>query len=221
MIRFIKNLPAKLSYTEKLLALSAAFTLISDAFRFLYSNETEYFFYPWNLFLAALPLVFSRQLKKINKLNTKAVLLLMGWLLFFPNAPYLITDLFHFQQRPPVPYWFDLLIVTSGAWTGTALGFVSLRHTEKFLAKHLKKKYRLPVTVLLIILCSYGIYLGRFLRFNSWDVFTRPKTIAHVTISHFIQPWQHQQFWAFTFSFAALLMLMYFTVRKVPVTNAE
>ncbi|HRH60238.1 MAG TPA: DUF1361 domain-containing protein, partial [Chitinophagaceae bacterium] len=167
MKEFIKKLLQKFTYTEKLLALSAAFTLILDAFRFLYSNETEYFFYPWNLFLAAMPLAFSRQLKKIKKLNTKAALLLAGWLLFFPNAPYLITDLFHFEQRPPVPYWYDLLIVTGGTWTGTALGFVSLRHTEKFLSRHLKKKFLLPVTLLLIILCSYGIYLGRFLRFNS------------------------------------------------------
>lgn len=206
----------KLSEVEKMLLLSTAFTLVLVGTRYLVTNENVYLFYPWNLFLATVPLFFSRQLKQHKKLNFKVVVILACWLLFFPNAPYLLTDLLHYQQRPPVPYWFDLLIAASGAWNGVALGFVSLMQVERFLARHLKIKWRNPATVALIVLCSYGIFLGRFLRFNSWDVVTNPGGLIHVTISHFFQPWQHQQFWVFTFSLAAFLCIIYFTIKKLP-----
>lgn len=206
----------KLSELEKMILLSAMFTLVLVSVRYIITRQEVYLFYPWNLFLATVPLFFSRQLKKYKKLGIRSGVILACWLLFFPNAPYLVTDLFHFQQRPPMPYWADLLIVTSGAWNGLALCFVSLMQAERFLSHHIKIKWRMPATVALLVLCSYGIYLGRFLRFNSWDIFTNPVGIIHVTISHFIQPWQHRQFWGFTILFAALLSLMYFTIKKLP-----
>ena len=206
----------KLSELEKMILLSTAFTLVLVSVRYIITHEEVYLFYPWNLLLATVPLFFSRQLKKYKKFGIRSGIILACWLLFFPNAPYLVTDLFHFQQRPPVPYWADLLIVTSGAWNGLALCFVSLMQAERFLSHHIKIKWRMPATVALLVLCSYGIYLGRFLRFNSWDIFTNPGRIIHVTISHFIQPWQHRQFWEFTILFAALLSLMYFTIKKLP-----
>ncbi len=206
----------KLSELEKMILLSTAFTLILVTLRYAITKENVYLFYPWNLLLAIVPSLFSRQLKKQKHITIGSLLLLGGWLLFFPNAPYIVTDLFHFQQRSPVPYWCDLLIVTSGAWNGLALCFISLMQTERYLSRHLPAKFRTPVIISLLVLCSYGIYLGRYLRFNSWDIFTRPISIMHVTISHFIQPWQHQQFWAFTLSFAVLLSLMYFTIKKLP-----
>ena len=132
------------------------------------------------------------------------------------NAPYLVTDLFHFEQRPPVPYWYDLMIVISGAWNGAALGITSLLQVEKFLAKHIKVKWRMPSTIALIILCSYGIYLGRYKRYNSWNIVTKPEDIAHTMLSHITEPWEHMQAWMFTVSFAILLNIIYFTVKKMP-----
>ncbi|HXL58421.1 MAG TPA: DUF1361 domain-containing protein, partial [Chitinophagaceae bacterium] len=88
----------KLSDFEKMILLSISFTIALVAVRFLYTDDVQYFFYPWNLFLATVPYFFSRQLNRYKKISTKVIVVLLCWLLFLPNAPYLITDLFHFQQ---------------------------------------------------------------------------------------------------------------------------
>ncbi|MEP6844532.1 MAG: DUF1361 domain-containing protein [Panacibacter sp.] len=212
----IKRLLNKLTEFEKMIFISMAFTVAMVVLRFLYTDDKQYFFYPWNLFLATMPLFFSRQLNRVKKFNLKASMLLFCWLLFLPNAPYIITDLFHFQERPLIPYWFDLLIVISGAWNGIALCIISLMQVERFLAKHIKPKWRFPCTIALITLCSYGIFLGRYKRYNSWNIITNPGNLIHTFISHIAEPREHIQAWMFTVSFAMLLAIMYFTVKKIP-----
>ncbi|QEC67626.1 DUF1361 domain-containing protein [Panacibacter ginsenosidivorans] len=212
----IKKLLSKLSEFEKMIFISMTFTVVMVTLRYLYTDDRQYFFYPWNLFLATVPLFFSRQLKRYKKFNLKASVLLFCWLLFLPNAPYIITDIFHLEERPLIPYWFDLLIVISGAWNGIALCITSLMQVERFLAKHIKRKWRLPSTLLLITLCSYGIFLGRYKRYNSWNIITNPGDIIHTFISHIAEPREHIQAWMFTVSFAMLLTIIYFTVKKIP-----
>jgi uncharacterized membrane protein len=90
---------------ERTLFLSLSFTIALLAFRFMYFGERQFAFYIWNFFLAVIPLLISRQLTQLKKLNVAAVFLLMWWLLFLPNAPYIVTDIFHFSPRPPVPAW--------------------------------------------------------------------------------------------------------------------
>jgi uncharacterized membrane protein len=102
-------------------------------------------------------------------------------------------------------HWFDLLLVVSGAWNGVVLGITSLMQVEKFLAKHIKTKWMMPATIVLITLCSYGIYLGRFKRYNSWNVITRAEDVFHTMLGHIAGPSEHMQAWMFTISFAILL----------------
>ena len=213
MIRRFIN---KFSGFEQMIFVSMCFTIIMVGLRYAYTGERLYFFYPWNLFLATVPLLISRQLKRFRKINFKTTMLLGCWLLFLPNAPYIITDIFHFEERPLIPFWFDLLIVISGAWNGIALCITSLLQVERFLVKHLKSKFHFPITLLLITLCSYGIYLGRYKRYNSWNIVTNPGDIAHTMLSHVAEPVEHIQAWMFTVSFTMLLALMYFTVKKIP-----
>ena len=206
----------KLNDFERMILLSISFTLLLMIARFLYTNDPQYFFYPWNLFLATVPYLLSKRLRKYKRINLKVVMILLCWLLFLPNAPYIITDLFHFQERPPVPYWFDLLLVVSAAWNGVVLCFASLLQTEKFLTKHIKLKWIKPASIILITLCSYGMYLGRYKRYNSWSIITRPDDIFHTVISNIAEPWEHMQAWAFTISFAILLCIIHFTIKKIP-----
>ena len=205
-----------LNDTQKLISVSLCFTLSMLALRVLYTGSIMYLFYPWNLFLAPVPLYFSGLLLKQKAFNFQTILLLAVWLLFLPNAPYLLTDIFHFEERLPVPAWFDLLIVVSGAWNGVLICMISLFRVEKFLNIYCKAKFVNLAVPGLLIPCGYGIYIGRYLRYNSWDVITEPVTLLKTSTLHLYHPLQNLNVWLFTFIFAVFLGIIYFTIQKLP-----
>ncbi len=195
-----------------MLAASIGFTCLLLVARAFYSGTGFYFFYIWNFLLAVIPLFISRQLSLQKKPWHNGVLLCI-WLLFLPNAPYIVTDIIHFDYRPPVPAWFDLLIVASAAWNGLFAAIVSLLQVEHFL----KSRYPRHVFFFMgctVLLCGYGVYIGRFWRFNSWDVFTRPAEVMARVFSPVMNPLSHIPVWSFTIAFASMLLLAYYTVKR-------
>jgi len=205
----------KLSSVEKMLMLSISFTIALLSIRIWRTQELTYIFYTWNLFLAIVPFVFSRKLECQTKFGFVSIILIAGWLLFFPNAPYIITDFFHYKERPPIPKWFDLLIVTSAAWNGLLLGIASLMQVENFLAKHIKAVWVRLAVFSSMVLCGYGIYIGRFLRFNSWHIVTHPSKLVYASAHHVLQPQEHLKTWGFTFLFALMFGIIYFTLKSM------
>ncbi len=206
----------RLSGLEKMMLFSIAFTMFLLGARIIYTNSLLYIFYAWNTFLAVVPIIFSRKLLVQTKLNFKSICLMMAWLLFFPNAAYIITDLFHYTERPPVPKWYDLILVTSAAWNGLLLGIISLMQVEAFLQKHLNGLWVKLSVFVFMLLCGYGIYIGRFLRFNSWNIITKPGTLFYTTSSHVFDPIEHWKIWCFTLLFAAMFCIIYFTLKELP-----
>ena len=148
----------------------------------LKNKGKTFLFLIWNLFLAWIPYMISYFLPWFDKMAGRKFRLLTGlllivWLLFFPNAPYIITDLLHLKPRPAVPLWFDLILLLSFAWVGLLFGIFSLLHIQKWVQIRFNKNYDSILAVTLIPLCSLGVYLGRFLRWNSWEVFTQPQIL--------------------------------------------
>ena len=141
----------------------------------------------WNLFLAAVPWVLSLTLR-----GTRPVLLygavLAGWLAFFPNAPYLVTDFVHLAPRPPVPLWFDVLFFSSFALAGCALGWDSLARVQQSLTLRLGRPAATLAVGTAIGLCGFGVFLGRFARLNSWDVVTAPAEVLQVSLAALTSP---------------------------------
>lgn len=131
----------------------------------------------WNIFLAWLPLffalLFARSIKQGRPLAVSISLLVL-WLAFLPNAPYILTDLLHLKWRHPVPHWFDLMTLIIFAWTGWQLGIASLIKIYQSLQAVLSKAWSISIVLIAIVLCAPGIYLGRVLRYNSWDLLHRP-----------------------------------------------
>ncbi len=205
-----------LNMAEKVLLLSFIFTLLLLAARAVYYHSHMYMFYPWNLLLAAVPVFFSRRLTKINTVNLKSIAFFMGWLLFFPNAPYLLTDVLHFRQRAGIPLWYDLLLVLSAAWAGLAACFTSLLQVEAFITRLTGKKPGAAVIAVLLFATSSGIYLGRFLRYNSWDVFVKPLRLTGLAAQYILVPFNHIKAWAFSAICTALLLLIYNTIKALP-----
>ena len=144
------------------------------------------------------------------------VLLLAGWLLFFPNAPYLITDVFHLQERNPVPLWFDLVLVISGAWNGLVLGILSLMQVENFLSTLFTRKTVQYSSMACILLCGYGVYIGRYWRYNSWDIIAQPISLLSASAKTVVHPFRNLELWAFTLAFSVMFYLIYITVKQLP-----
>ena len=202
---------------ERMILLSICFTLLLVTVRIIYTQDLMYVFYYWNIFLAIVPYCCSRLLKKQQSISFKTSCILAVWLLFFPNAPYIITDIFHFEKRPLIPYWFDLTIVVTGAWNGLLLGILSLMQVEKYLFHHFSRKLLRIFVLLCITLSGYGVYIGRFLRYNSWDIFTRPLILIYSFINQIIHPHQNIGVWSFTLVFSVMMVIIYETLKQLPV----
>ena len=131
------------------------------------------------------------------------------WLLFLPNAPYIITDFVHLAPQPPVPLWFDILLLMTFAWTGVMLGFVSLRLMQERVELSWGARTGWGFACVALALASFGIYLGRFQRFNSWSVLNRPLEVFGDLAHRVFVPWEHPRTWSFTACCFAFLMLAY------------
>jgi uncharacterized membrane protein len=194
---------------RKLLPL-LAFTILLNVIRMCYSRNENFSFLIWNLFLAIVPLYFSYRIRRSAAQGGAGEYIWAGlWLLFFPNAAYIITDLLHLKERLPVPKWFDLILLFSAALCGLAAGLLSLRETELWL----KTKWnRVTVQVILfsiLLLNGFGIYLGRYLRWNSWDLFLHPFRLGRNISAHVLDPGSYLQCWAMTLLFGCWLYLFY------------
>jgi uncharacterized membrane protein len=199
-----KSLPPFLTTLATTIAVSIGIFVI----RSIWSNDFYFAFLLWNLFLALIPLGISQTLKlrSIPLQSKTAVLLLVLWLLFFPNAPYLITDLFHLFERGGVPPWLDLFMLFSFAWNGLCSTYLSLRDIEQWLGTRLTKEQTRSLRISLLILTSFGLYLGRYLRFNSWDALTQPLSIVQNVFSAFSTPSNFADLIVFTIVSTILLL---------------
>jgi uncharacterized membrane protein len=113
------------------------------------------------------------------------------WLLFFPNAPYMVTDFIHLGESPTVPLWYDGLMLSSFAWTALLLGFASVYLVQMTVRGILGLAWSWVLVAAAFVVASFGVYLGRFGRFNSWDALIRPQRVARVAADELQNPF-HQ-----------------------------
>jgi uncharacterized membrane protein len=132
----------------------------------------------WNLFLSWVPILIVLWMEKkvaINALNDLEVFCLsILWLLFFPNAPYVITDLVHLYPSNGNAYWHHQLMIYTFAFASLACGLMSLYWIQHIWTAIFSAKCSIWLTISSIGLSGYGIFLGRIERFNSWDFFVHP-----------------------------------------------
>lgn len=200
---------------KKVILISALFSFILIVFRIYFTSGLYLSFLMWNLFLAWLPYYFSNHLLqyfKLGKATWKLVLLFSLWLLFFPNSPYIITDLFHLMNHGEMPLWYDLAIIFSIAWSGLILGFLSLMQVHYFLIQKFGEFISWILISAIQLLCAYGIYLGRYERFNSWDILTQPTSLLNEILDLICNPFSHPKTIGVTLVFSVVLMLSYLTL---------
>ena len=190
--------------------------------RTVYSHTDHFQFLVWNLFLAWIPLVLAAAMYRIAARRGEHLRLILVpaalvWLLFFPNAPYIVTDLVHLGYfHDNVPGWFDAMLVAWYAWTGLLLGVVALRLMQELVARARGSKAGWLFVVIVTAAGSIGIYVGRFLRWNSWDLFRAPLTLADTGWDRVSQPDAGELMLGFAVLFALLFLFVYAVVYLLP-----
>jgi uncharacterized membrane protein len=192
--------------------------------RFAESGSTKFGGLIWNLFLAWIPFVLAVVVyDRWRRHGVRATLLVLGalWLLFFPNAPYIVTDFVHLDRTADSPYWYDAVTVSAFAWTGLLLGFASL-----FLMQTVVRQWRGVVSgwvfaAVALALGSLGIYLGRFLRLNSWDAVEHPSVLPRIAHTVARDPFRYGEAIGVTVLFTLALGFAYFLLYNFAIVGRE
>jgi uncharacterized membrane protein len=180
-----------------------------------------YLFLVWNLFLAVIPYAITTYLRTKETLSKWNLLIYFcAWLLFLPNAPYIITDLLHLSTSNQYLMWLDVLVVTSFAYNGLILFFLSLLDMESILKSFITDKKRFYVMTFILFLTGFGIYLGRFLRYNSWEIVQNPFALFGDILDILLHPTGHLLACVFTLTFGAFLSVG-FWMFKAPIATAN
>jgi len=166
-----------------------------------------------NLFLAWIPLLLSLTLLRLLRRHLWSSWELLGltllWLLFLPNSFYMVSDFVHVADVGRHNLLYDIVMFTSFILTALFVGFASLYMVHAELRKRISLRGSSLLTAIILFLCSFAIYLGRDLRWNSWDVLVNPAGILFDISDHLIHPLQSGDMFTTTFSFFALLASLY------------
>ncbi len=193
-------------YKNHLLLLIFALGLV--ILRILYTTSFFYTFLLWNLFLAILPYVLTQSVYFYGYHRIPSVLkiaLMVVWLLLLPNAPYLVTDLIHLHNDSSNWKWPDLFLVFVFASIGVLFGSLSLLDTYQFLNTKWNTQKAGTLVLVLCLLTGHGIYLGRFQRFNSWDVLFKPKAVFASAVQSLGNP----KVWWISVAFGLFIWLLF------------
>lgn len=188
--------------------------------RILYADSLTYIGLLWNLFLAWLPMLAALVVYNLRKRDaTRAWALIVPcaflWLLFFPNAPYILTDILHLQTRVGAPPWYDLILLIAFAWTGTFLGLVSLYLMHTLVRRAARSVVGWIFTLGVLALTGFGVYLGRFPRWNSWDLVVSPAVLLADIWQRLRHPLAHPRTVVFSGLFSLCITTMYLMLTAV------
>jgi uncharacterized membrane protein len=233
MLRF---LPLR-TELDRMLTASMLFSCTLVGIRMLHTGRLTFLSMIWNLFLAYIPYVISTGLTVWHKRDVERqpirptapparlislkgflrIFTFLAWLLFIPNSFYILTDMYHLadgHRNSRVPEWFDLALILSFAWNGLLLGVLSTRQVEKLLVPEATALGRWLFLYPVMWLNALGVYTGRYLRYNSWDIITDPFDLLGDILGMIIHPFRHHYAWDMIFCYSILLTLIYILIVK-------
>ena len=205
------------------LFLASLFCVALVIVRNVHTGNDNFRYLIWNLFLAWIPFALAIFVYDHWRRRRGGMVLLIGglWLLFFPNAPYIATDVVHLRHDRLSPYWYDAVTIAALAWMGVLLGFASL-----YLMQTVVRQWRGAVAgwifaFVAIGLGSLGIYLGRVLRLNSWDALEHPSVLPRILHAVARDPFAYQEAIAVTLVFTLALSFAYFLLYNFAAVGLE
>jgi uncharacterized membrane protein len=205
MIKKLSQYKYELLIASLLMFASIVSVVLARA-RMAYSNTNDYSTLIWNLSLAWIPFVFA-SIAYVVSWSRKLLYLVVPvcafiWLIFFPNAPYILTDFQHLSTNTNnTPLWNDVLMLIWFAWTRLLLGIISPHFMQEVGTRTFGRTTGWVFTIFVTVLSSIGIFLGRFYRWNSWDILGDPMPIAQDIWGWLRQPFVNMRVYGFTQSF--------------------
>lgn len=200
----------------QVILISNAVSVALFGLRVIATNSFDYWFLFWNLLLAWVPVLFAwlllGKLKKYSWKEPVPVMLTLLWLVFLPNSFYLMSDLIHLQSAEDVGVLFDTVFFLSCIWNGAVAGLISLVWVHQAILKRVSSNIAAGFIGVVLLLVSFAIYLGRALRWNSWDLVANPAGLLFDVSERLINPLDHPQLFMTTFTFFALLSSMYLVI---------
>ncbi|MBK8986798.1 MAG: DUF1361 domain-containing protein [Chloroflexi bacterium] len=198
------------------LAFASSLATMMVVLRMLYTGQLQFTFLVWNLFLAWLPFLFAAMVYGFR--GRPFVTGVMGtlWLLFLPNALYLVTDLIHLYPWGDVPFWYDAIMLFAFALTGLMLGLVSLYLLHTVVAAQYGARIGWAFVLVVSGLSGLGVYIGRFLRWNSWDMFTSPLRVVEDVAISLLHPEMFLKTFVTTGLMTAVFILAYVVLFMTP-----
>jgi uncharacterized membrane protein len=180
--------------------------------RVAYSESGRHLGLIWNLFLAWIPFMLAYFAHAVSWRKATLYLIIpfvaFLWLIFFPNAPYMLTDLQDLTRKAnDAPLWYDVIIVVWTSWTGTLLGVISLYLVQDIIIRRFGRTTGWVFVFVISILSSFGIYIGRFVRLNSWDILQDPAETAQEILGIIVDP--SMRLAAFTLLYAFFFLFIF------------
>ena len=194
-----------------LMLLSAAALALLEV-RMTRTGSAHFEFLSWNLFLAWIPLLVAMALLGMHRANAPRLLLgacLTLWVLFLPNAPYIVTDYIHLARDSRVPLWFDVVLLGSFAVSGLMLGFASVYLVQVVASERMGRAAGWLLSISALTLSAVGIYIGRVLRLNSWDALREPGELAALALARLEDPLGNALLLAIVATLATFLVFGY------------
>ena len=181
--------------------LASGFAVGLYAVRVARTGDFTFGFLLWNLTLALVPYALALP-------RRGGAPRMLAWLLFFPNAPYIVTDLIHLRPRA-VPYWFDVLMLAAFAWAGLVSGCLSLQRMHARVDARHGTRIGWAFVAAVALASGLGIWLGRFVRLNSWDVVANPGALFEAVSVLVLHPLDSIQAWGVAVFFGAFVLVVY------------
>lgn len=177
------------------------------------SDSSRYLFLPWNLFLAAVPLLLAWWLiwrvRQFGWLKWQQILLTFAWIAFLPNSFYLITDFIHLQPNHEADLLFDIVLLASFMISGLILGMLSIYMVHVEIAKRLRGQLTYVLVGLVLLASSFAVCLGRYTRWNTWDILLQPAGLLFDVSDRLINPGLHAQTYQTTLTLFLVLFGAY------------
>lgn len=190
----------------------AAFCISLLLVRAKITQSVFFFFLIWNLFLAYTPLGLTTLLRQQGRMIKKWYIFypaLLCWLILLPNAPYIITDFIHLKKDTGVPVWFEILLIGSFSICGMLFGLTSMKDMFAIIASRFSHRIAWSAMAVFSILCGFGMYVGRFLRYNSWDILQKPYSLTIDILCSMTNAETCKPAWGITLGFGTLMFLIF------------